>query len=124
MCVSLTVKPSPTVQECIHDGELQLANGQSVPIIASGCAIDFLDGGRNLNLQTWCVGDTEIRVVPDTGCELAAVQKDFVSEDQLLDKRFIMITIDDKAKIVPAALIEIYIHPIIEVRWTPWCKAH
>ena len=48
--------------------------------------------------------------MPDTGCELAAVRKDLVSEDQLLDKsdkRFVMITIDGKAKIVPAALIEI-----------------
>ena len=30
-----------------------------------------------------------------------------VSEDQMLDKRFVMITIDGQAKIVPAALIEI-----------------
>ena len=43
----------------------------------------------------------------DTGCELAAVRKDLVSEDQMLDKRFVMITIDGQAKIVPAALIQI-----------------
>ena len=43
----------------------------------------------------------------DTGCELAAVRKDLVSEDQMLDKRFVMIMIDGQAKIVPAALIEI-----------------
>ena len=107
MCMSLTVEPSPAVRECIQDGELQLANGQSVPIIAGGCTIDSLDGERNLNLQTGFVGDTEVRVLRDTGCELAAVRKDLVSEDQMLDKRFVMITIDGQAKIVPAALIEI-----------------
>ena len=46
MCMSLTVEPSPAVQECIQDGELQLANGQSVPIIAVGCTIDSLDGEK------------------------------------------------------------------------------
>ena len=102
VCISLTVVPSPAVQECIQDGELQLANGQSVPIIAGGCTIDSLDGERNLNLQTGFVGDTEVRVLRDTGCELAAVRKDLVSEDQMLDKRFAMITIDGQAKIVPA----------------------
>ena len=68
----MTVEPSPAVQECIQDGELQLANGQ-VPIIAGGCTIDSLDVERNLNLQTGFVGDTEVRVLCDTGCELAAV---------------------------------------------------
>ena len=65
VCMSLTVEPSPAVKECIQDGELQLANGQSVPIIAGGCTIDSLDGERNLNLQTGFVGDTEVRVLRD-----------------------------------------------------------
>ena len=30
----VSVKPSHAQQECIHDGELQLVTGQSVPIIA------------------------------------------------------------------------------------------
>ena len=107
MCISLTVEPSPAVQECIQDGELQLANGQSVPIIAGGCTIYSLDGERNFNLQTGVVGDTEVRVLRHTGCELAAVRKDFVSEVKMLDKRFVMIMIDGQAKIVPAALIHI-----------------
>ena len=64
------------MQECIQDGELQLANGQLVPIIAGECTIDSLDGERNLNLQTWFIGDNEVRVLHDTGCELAAVRKD------------------------------------------------
>ena len=75
-----------------------------MPIIAGGCTIDSLDGDRNLNLQTGFVGDTEVRVLRDTDCELAAVRKDLVSEDQMHDKRVAMITIDGQAKIVPAAL--------------------
>ena len=31
-------------------------------------------------------GDTEVRVLRDTVCELAAVRKDMVSQDQMLDK--------------------------------------
>ena len=94
------------MQECIQDGDWQLANGQSVPIIAGG-TIDSLDGERNLNLPTGFVGVIEVRVLRDTGCELAAVGKDLVSEDQMLDKRFVMKTIDGQARIVPAALIHI-----------------
>ena len=107
VCMSLTVEPSHAVQECIQDGELQLANGQPVPIVAGGCTIDSLDGERNLNLQTVFVGDTEFRVLRNTGCELSAVRKNLVSGDKMLDKKFVMITIDGQAKIVPAALIHI-----------------
>ena len=53
-----------------------VANGHSVPIIAGGCTIDSLDGARNLNLQTGFVGNNEVRVLRDTGCESAAVGKD------------------------------------------------
>ena len=35
------------------------------------------------------------------------VEKDLVSEDQMFDKRFVMITIDGQAKIVPVARIHI-----------------
>ena len=56
----------------------------------------------------------------DTDCESAAVRKDLVSKDQMLDKRFVMISIDGYAKIVPAALIQID-KPIIEVHQKPWC---
>ena len=45
----------PVVQEYIHDGELQLANGQSVPIIAGGCTIDSLDFEKKINLHTGLV---------------------------------------------------------------------
>ena len=77
------------------------------PVSAGGCTIESLDGEKNLNLQTGFVGDTEVRVLHDTGYELAAVRKDLVSEDQMFDKRFVMITIDGQAKIVPAARIYI-----------------
>ena len=107
MCMSVSVNQSPMIQDCIKDGELHLANGQSVPVIASGCTIDTLEGERNLNLQYGYVGDVEVKVLRDTGCELAAVRKDLVSENQMLDKRYVMITIDGQAKIVPAARIEV-----------------
>ena len=72
-----------------------------------GYSIDSPDGERNLNLQTGFVGDNEDRMLSDTGCELVAVQRDLVSKDQMLDKRFVMITIHDQAKTIPTAFIEI-----------------
>ena len=39
-----------------------------------------------------------MQVLPDTGCELNAVRKDLMSEDQMHDKRFVMITIDGQSK--------------------------
>ena len=79
-----------------------------MPIIAGGCTIYSLDGEKNLTLQTGFVGDTEVRVLRDTyrlwvGCSSKAL----MSKDQTLDKRFVMITIDGQAKIVPAAHIHI-----------------
>ena len=40
--------------------------------------------------QTGYVGDTKVNVLPDTDCELNAVRKDLMSEDQMHDKRFVM----------------------------------
>ena len=97
--MSLTSKPSIAVQECIQDGDCNLQMPRP-----DGYSIDSLDGERNLNLQTGFVGDTEDRMLSDTDCELVAVRRDLVSEDQMLDKRFVMITIDDQAKTVSTAL--------------------
>ena len=95
------------IKDNVRDGELRLEDGQSLPIIALGCTIDSLQGERNLNLRDGYVGEKPVKVLRDTGCELAAVRKDLVSEDQMLDKKLVMITIDGRARVVPAALIEV-----------------
>ena len=52
--------------------------------------------------RTGFVGDTDVRELDDTRCELATVRKDLVSEDQMLGKMLVMTT-----KIVQAALVKI-----------------
>ena len=41
----------------------------------------------------------------DTGCQLAVVRRDLVKDEQLLDKQYVMITIDGEAKVVQSAKI-------------------
>ena len=68
---------------------------------------------RDLNLQTGFVGDTKVRVMHDSGCELAAIRRDLVSEEHMLDKRSVMMTIDGQAKIDPDR------YTFIEIHWKP-----
>ena len=93
--------------ENVENGKLKLENGESLPILSGGCTVDNLEGDRNLTLVTGYVGDKEVRVLRDTGCELAAVRRDLIRENQLLDKQYAMITIDGVAKTVPAAKISV-----------------
>ena len=81
--MSLPVQDSH-VKDNVRDEELHIQNGESLPIIASGCTIDSLQGERNLNIQNGYVGNKPVKVLKDTGCELAAVRKDLVSSDQML----------------------------------------
>ena len=106
MCMSVSLN-NPKIEECVEDGELKLANGSSVPVVSGVCTIESLGGERNLELKTGYVGDTEVKVLRDTGCELAAVRKDLISEGQFLDKKYVMITIDGQANIVPSAKISV-----------------
>jgi hypothetical protein len=96
---------SVSVQENIEDGHLKLANGESLPMISSVCTVETLEGERNILLKPGFVGDKPVKVLRDTGCELAAVRRELVSDDQYLGKHYVMITIDGAAKIVPAARV-------------------
>ena len=62
---------------------------------------------EKLKHQTGYIGGTNVRVLPDTGCELDAVRKYLVSEDQMHDKGFAMISIDGQANKCTGALIQI-----------------
>ena len=97
----------PEIQENLVDGKLQLRNGQSVPVISSICTVETLGGERNIELRKGFVGDKGVKVLRDTGCEMAAVRRSLVKDEQLLDKQYVMITIDGEAKIVPAARIKV-----------------
>jgi hypothetical protein len=55
-----------------------------VPVITSSCTIESL-GERQLDLNLGYVGNQEVKVLRDTGCELAVVRKKLVEEDQMLN---------------------------------------
>ncbi|XP_060590979.1 uncharacterized abhydrolase domain-containing protein DDB_G0269086-like [Ruditapes philippinarum] len=82
-----------------EQGKLKLANGNSVPVITSSCTIESLEGERQLDLKLGYVGNQEVKVLRDTGCELAVVRKKLVEEDQMLNKNCVMIAIDGRARV-------------------------
>lgn len=90
-----------------EDGRLQLANGQSVPVISGSCTLDLTDEGRKLDVRTGYVGEHEVQVLRDTGCELAVVKKKFVWPEQFLPKEYLMIPIDGRHLMVKVA--DIYV---------------
>ena len=84
MCMSLTVNPSPAVQECFFKiwskcCSLHIANQGQLQLIGAPYTLD-------LEIQTWIVGDTEVIVLPDTGCNFAAILKDWCLETKCLTK--------------------------------------
>jgi hypothetical protein len=87
--------------------KLKLANGNSVPVITSSCTIESLEDERQRDLKLGYVGNQEVKVLRDTGCELAVVRKKLVEEDQMLNKNCVMIAIDGRARLVPMPKIDI-----------------
>ncbi|XP_060603795.1 uncharacterized protein LOC132756686 [Ruditapes philippinarum] len=102
VCAKADLNP---LEKNTEDGKLKLASGETVPILAGACTIDLLEEERNLELKEGFVGADAVRVLRDTGCELASVKKKFVKEEQLTGKEIVMITIDGDAKVVPLAKI-------------------
>jgi hypothetical protein len=49
-----------------------------VPVITSSCTIESLEGERQLDLKLEYVGNQEVKILRNTGCELAVVKKKLV----------------------------------------------
>ncbi|XP_053388947.1 uncharacterized protein LOC123538510 [Mercenaria mercenaria] len=105
-CTLAEQKEGP-VKDNTRNGQLRLENGEVLPIFSCGCTIETMEGTRNLDLRRGFVGDKEVKVLRDTGCESAAVRRDFVRPEQYLEKEIVMITIDGQAKVVPLAKIDV-----------------
>jgi len=89
------------------DRRLKLENGESLSIISGVCTMEGLEGTNKLDIQKGLIGTKAIKVLRDTGCELAAVRKELVKKEQFLGKQITMITIDGEAKVVPTATITV-----------------
>jgi predicted DNA-binding protein (UPF0278 family) len=106
MCTHSEMKAGPVVDNTVK-GCLKLQNGDSLPILSGGCTIEMLEGKRNLDIKKGLVSTHEVNVLRDTGCELAAVRRELVKDEQFLEKEIMMVTIDGEAKVVPTARISV-----------------
>ena len=68
----------PPFKQNIEDGKLKLANGDSVPVVSGLCTIENMEGARNLRIEHGFFVDQQVKVLRDTGSELAAVRRNLV----------------------------------------------
>ena len=121
------VKPTDEVKSCIKDDKLLLACGIKIPLLSSAC-VELLTGVRSqMPVVKGRVGEKSVDVLRDTGCssrEILAVvvKRDLVSEDQFTGDFNVMLLIDNTARKVPIAKIDIdtpYLKGQVEAQCLP-----
>ena len=102
------VKPTEEeVKSCIKDDNLLLACVKKIPLLSSAC-VEPLTGERNkMPVVKGRVGKKPVDVLRDTGCSGIVVKKDLVSEDQFTGDFNVMLLIDNTARKVPIAKIDV-----------------
>jgi len=110
---SCLVKPSevkPTEEEvksCNKDEYVLLACSKKIPLLSSAC-VEPLAGVRSkMPVVKGRVGGKSVDVLRDTGCSGIVVKRDLVSVDQFTDEFNVMLLIDNTARKVPIAKIDI-----------------
>ena len=101
------VKPTDEeVKACIKDDKLLLACGK-ISLLSSAC-VEPLTGVRSeMPVVKGRVGEKCVDVLRDTGCSGIVVKRDLVSEDQFTGDFNVMLHIDNTARKVPIAKIDI-----------------
>ena len=117
------VKPTEEeVKSCIKDDNLLLACGKKIPLLSSAC-VEPLTGVRSkMPVVKGRVGEKPVDVLRDTGCSGIVVKKDLVSEDQFTGDFNVMLLIDNTARKVPIAKIEVdtpYLKGQVEAQCLP-----
>ena len=116
------VKPTDEeVKSCIKDDKLLLACGKKIPLLSSAC-VEPLTGVRSQMLVKGRVGEKCVDVLRDTGCSGIVVKRDLVSEDQFTGDFHVMLLIDNTARKVPIAKIDIntpYLKGQVEAQCLP-----
>ena len=125
---SCLVQPSegkPTEEEvksCIKDDKLLLACGKKIPLLSSAC-VEPLTGERSkMPVVKGRVGEKSVDVLRDTGCSGIVVKRDLVSEDQFTGEFNVMLLIDNMARRVPIAKIDVdtlYLKGQVEAQCLP-----
>ena len=117
------VKPTEEeVKACIKDDKLLLACGKKIPLLSSAC-VEPLTGVRSkMPVVKGRVGERPVDVLRDTGCSGIVVKKELVSEDQFTGDFNVMLLIDNTARKVPIAKIDIdtpYLKGQVEAQCLP-----
>ena len=117
------VKPTEEeVKSCIKDDNLLLACGKKIPLLSSAC-VEPLTGVRSkMPVVKGRVGEKPVDVLRDTGCSGIVVKRDLVSEDQFTGDFNVMLLIDNTARKVPIAKIDVdtpYLKGQVEAQCLP-----
>ena len=117
------VKPTEEeVKSCIKDDNLLLACGKKIPLLSSAC-VEPLTGVRSkMPVVKGRVGENPVDVLRDTGCSGIVVKRDLVSEDQFTGDFNVMLLIDNTARKVPIAKIDVdtpYLKGQVEAQCLP-----
>ena len=117
------VKPTEKeVKSCIKDDKLLLACGKKIPFLSSVC-VEPLTGVRSkMPVVKGRVGEKPVDVLRDTGCSGIVVKRDLVFEDQFTGGFNVMLLIDNTARTVPIAKIDVdtpYLKGQVEVQYIP-----
>lgn len=124
-CLVQQIESKPTAEEvksCIKDEKLLLACGKKIPLLSSAC-VEPLSGERSkMPVVKGRVGEKSVNVLRDTGCSGIVVKKDLVSEDQFTGDFNVMLLIDNTARKVPIAKIDVdtpYLKGQVEAQCLP-----
>ena len=124
-CLVQQTESKPTAEEvksCIKDEKLLLACGKKIPLLSSAC-VEPLSGVRSkMPVVKGRVGEKSVDVLRDTGCSGIVVKKDLVSEDQFTGDFNVMLLIDNTARKVPIAKIDVdtpYLKGQVEAQCLP-----
>ena len=102
------VKPTDEeVKSCIKDDKLLLACDKKIPLLSSACVEPLTEVRSQMPVVKGRVGEKCVDVLRDTGCSGIVVKKDLVSEDQFTGDFNVMLLIDNTARKVPIAKIDI-----------------
>ena len=102
------VKPTEEeIKSYIKDDQLLLACGKKIPLLSSACVEPLTGVKSQMPVVKGRVGEKSVDVLIDTGCTGIAVKRDLVSEDQFTGDFDVMLLIDNTARKVPIAKIDI-----------------
>ena len=93
------------VDECVKDGQLQLANGETLPYAGALCNDRSLE--KRLPLCEGIVANKRVEVLRDTGCNSAAVKRDLIDDKQLNGKTSNCVLIDGTIRRFPLATVHV-----------------